>query len=325
MALADLTPYARTILACADAATARTTLGLGALAVLDDVTENEISLSDVTTDNVSTAKHGFAPKAPNDGTVYLDGLGGYSVPGTLTPGAFPTLSVATAIRLSAELSALTLETDNRVTQINDLSGNARHFTAASGSQARPRWFRGAPYFRRPAIVFDGLNSVMAYATGLTLAQPFSVLAVFHFWAQGGGNSHIWRDANGVGPVTFISGGNTWAMFAGSTLSSAALYQQNTDGMLMKSGVANDSDFAQSASAILISVFNGASSIIANNGVEVTGNAGATGTTGAISLTFPVGNRARLALYEFGMFSGAFSAGDRAALNAYYAPLLDIRL
>lgn len=36
--------------------------------------------TDITTNNVSTTKHGLAPKAPNDATKYLDGTGAYSVP-----------------------------------------------------------------------------------------------------------------------------------------------------------------------------------------------------------------------------------------------------
>jgi hypothetical protein len=44
------------------------------------VTEAKIGLSDVTTDDVSITKHGFAPKAPNDATKFLDGTGAYSVP-----------------------------------------------------------------------------------------------------------------------------------------------------------------------------------------------------------------------------------------------------
>jgi hypothetical protein len=41
------------------------------------VTEANLTLSDVTTDDVSITKHGFAPKAPNDGTKFLDGTGAY--------------------------------------------------------------------------------------------------------------------------------------------------------------------------------------------------------------------------------------------------------
>ncbi len=43
-------------------------------------TDAALSTSDITTNNVSTSKHGFAPKAPNDATQYLDGTAAYSVP-----------------------------------------------------------------------------------------------------------------------------------------------------------------------------------------------------------------------------------------------------
>ena len=41
------------------------------------VTDANLSTTDVTTNDVSTSKHGFAPKAPNDGTKFLDGTGAY--------------------------------------------------------------------------------------------------------------------------------------------------------------------------------------------------------------------------------------------------------
>ena len=44
------------------------------------VKDSDLSTSDVTTNNVSTSKHGFAPKAPNDATKFLDGTGNYSAP-----------------------------------------------------------------------------------------------------------------------------------------------------------------------------------------------------------------------------------------------------
>lgn len=54
------------------------------------VSEANLSTSDVTTLDVSTTKHGFAPKAPNDAAKFLDGLGAYSVP----PGYLITLNLA---------------------------------------------------------------------------------------------------------------------------------------------------------------------------------------------------------------------------------------
>jgi hypothetical protein len=44
------------------------------------ITETGLSLSDVTTNNVTTGRHGFVPKLPGDATKYLDGTGAFSVP-----------------------------------------------------------------------------------------------------------------------------------------------------------------------------------------------------------------------------------------------------
>ena len=41
------------------------------------VTDANMTTTDITTNNVSTSKHGFAPKAPNDATKFLDGTGAY--------------------------------------------------------------------------------------------------------------------------------------------------------------------------------------------------------------------------------------------------------
>ncbi len=46
----------------------------------DTVKDSDLSLSDITTNNVSTSKHGFTPKAPNDTTKFLRGDGTWAVP-----------------------------------------------------------------------------------------------------------------------------------------------------------------------------------------------------------------------------------------------------
>jgi len=56
---------------------------LAALAFKATAAEGDISLSDVTTDNASATKHGFAPKLPNDASKYYDGTGAFSVPSGL--------------------------------------------------------------------------------------------------------------------------------------------------------------------------------------------------------------------------------------------------
>lgn len=44
------------------------------------ITEAKMLLSDITTQNVNTARHGLVPKAPNSSTQYLDGTGVWSTP-----------------------------------------------------------------------------------------------------------------------------------------------------------------------------------------------------------------------------------------------------
>lgn len=47
------------------------------------ISDANLLTTDITTNNVSITKHGFAPKAPNDATKYLDGTGAYSIPDEL--------------------------------------------------------------------------------------------------------------------------------------------------------------------------------------------------------------------------------------------------
>lgn len=63
----------------------KTILGLGAMAYKGNVTESDLSLSDVTTADVSTSRHGLCPKAPNDTAKFLRGDGTWAtVPASLS-------------------------------------------------------------------------------------------------------------------------------------------------------------------------------------------------------------------------------------------------
>lgn len=48
--------------------------------VWGNVHDSDLTLSNITTNDVSISAHGFAPKAPNDATKFLNGVGGYTVP-----------------------------------------------------------------------------------------------------------------------------------------------------------------------------------------------------------------------------------------------------
>lgn len=63
----------------------RTSSGVAVWSATPQVAETDMTLSDVTTQNVSITKHGFAPKAPNDATKFLDGTGAYSAPSSSSP------------------------------------------------------------------------------------------------------------------------------------------------------------------------------------------------------------------------------------------------
>lgn len=59
-----------------------------------DQTDATLSTSDITTNNVSTSKHGFVPKLPNDATKFFNGVGAFSTPSASATG-FATRVLAT--------------------------------------------------------------------------------------------------------------------------------------------------------------------------------------------------------------------------------------
>jgi hypothetical protein len=63
------------------------------------VSDANLSMTDITTNNVSTTQHGFTPKAPNDAKKYLDGT-----------GAWTSLPIEIQVACSDETTALTTGT-----------------------------------------------------------------------------------------------------------------------------------------------------------------------------------------------------------------------
>ena len=69
-----------------------------------DQSDATLTFSDVTTNNVSTMRHGFAPKLPNDAAKYLDGTGAWSTPAGGGSGTVTSVSVVSANGVSGSVS-----------------------------------------------------------------------------------------------------------------------------------------------------------------------------------------------------------------------------
>lgn len=61
------------------------------------VKDSDLSTTNITTNNVTTAKHGFAPILPNDATKFLDGTGAYTVPPGTGTGTVTNIATAAPI------------------------------------------------------------------------------------------------------------------------------------------------------------------------------------------------------------------------------------
>lgn len=100
---------------------ANTVLHGGAALSYSTVVEADETLSNNTTNNVSTSKHGYAPILPNDATKYLDGTGAYSVP----PGAGSVTGSGATNRVAYWSSSSALTSTANFTQIaGDLNSDS---------------------------------------------------------------------------------------------------------------------------------------------------------------------------------------------------------
>ena len=72
--------------------------------------ESALALSDVTTNNVSTTKHGFAPKAPNDTSKFLRGDGTWAVPSGGTTSGWT--DDGTVVRLTTSTDSVGIGTSS---------------------------------------------------------------------------------------------------------------------------------------------------------------------------------------------------------------------
>jgi hypothetical protein len=144
------------------------------------VTEAMQVLADNTTQNVSTTKHGYAPKAPNDANKFLDGTGAYSTP----PGGGGSGPYGTSAELAATIMALTptayWKMDDASTSFQDSSGNGFHLTTIAGTVT----FNFTPLLSNDTTKYARFGSTTARASAVTslglsppLTGDYSIQAV----------------------------------------------------------------------------------------------------------------------------------------------------
>lgn len=237
--------------------------------------------------------------------------------GSLRP-VFPTISNL-VLRLSAEYSAIT-HAAGLVTGVTDLSGNG--LDAVNGStNGKPRYFPRRFNHGYPALWFDGTNNKHLRLTLPNIAAPATVVVVCEELLLGTGGANIYRDSSDRG-VGYMNGGSEWSIFGTSSgLSSSALYNQNHDR--------SPTNGPTGQPCVRIDLYNNASSLISNNGVEVTGTVTSSGTI--FGGPFNIGNdegitqSVKMLLYEFLIFDKALSPTERGLLNAYYRDAVGITI
>jgi hypothetical protein len=100
-------------------------------------TDTNMSLSNVTTNNVTTGRHGFVPILPNDATKFFDGTGNYSTPASGAP------TVTTVATTNDSFTAgqtrtydLSMGKGNDIYKITEATGKMFRFRLYSTSAAR---------------------------------------------------------------------------------------------------------------------------------------------------------------------------------------------
>lgn len=155
-----------------------------------DQSDATLTFSDVTTNNVSTMRHGFAPKLPNDAAKYLDGTGAWSTPaggggsGTVTSvsvvsangvsGSVANASTTPAITLSIGAIAPTSVAASGTVTGSNLSGtNTGDQASVTGNAGTATKLQTARTIN--GVSFDGTANITVPAaagtlTGSTLAS-----------------------------------------------------------------------------------------------------------------------------------------------------------
>lgn len=203
--------------------------------------------------------------------------------------------------LSLSPAAWFSDTGSNPAQWDDLSGNSRHLTQATGAN-------------QPAIVsnvlngrqvrrFDGVNDLLTNST-YSLSQPFTVFSVIDYTVSALGKNVFAGNSGASAPAVSINSTNKASLFAGSTITATN---------------------AAAKPCILSSVFNTTSSVLLENGLQVaSGNVGSAALSGfRLGAWSSGGDRFIGDIAEVIMFPVVLSTTDRRRVEGYLSSKYNI--
>jgi hypothetical protein len=253
----------------ADNSTKLSTTAYADRAASNAATDINISFSDVTNNNVSSTKHGFAPKSPADATKFLNGAA--------TP--------AYAQVKDSDLSISDITTNNASTSahgfLKKLDNNSAHFMDGTGNWSAPT----APAAAQPQMSVFTASGTLTTSANITSSTRFKFTII-----GGGGGGGGCTSNDGGGAAAGGGGAGATCIYEVSGLSPSTGYTITVGAAGTAGAAAGGTGGTGGTSSAVI----GATTASANGGAggvggtsAITGKAGGAGGTasnGTINIT-----------------------------------------
>jgi hypothetical protein len=194
-------------------------------------TEADLSLSDITTNNVSTTKHGLAPKAPNDATQYLDGTGAYSVPPGSAAGTVTSVALTVPSWLSVSGTPVTTSGTLAVTATSGQTAN--RFLATPDGSTGAAGLRAIAAGDLPLATTGAFGAVKPDGTTITISG-----GVITSTASGGMTNPMTTAGDVIyggasGTPTRLAAGTSGYVLTSNGAGVAPSYQASSGGAIVK--------------------------------------------------------------------------------------------
>lgn len=146
------------------------------------ISDATITTTDITTNDVSITKHGFAPKAPNDATQYLNGVGAYSTPSfgtfasSMSTPSDPTGTTSDVGVMMGLAGSITPTATGKI--LITIIGDTRNSSGGDGSAQQIRYGTGTAPSNGDALTGTAVGSAPEKDLGAAgIKHPFALTAV----------------------------------------------------------------------------------------------------------------------------------------------------